>query len=169
MAYAGRRRERIEQSIPAPAVSFFFEVSSQATTLGRHWLLPSAENVLTPRKSSASVNLAQILLNQASFRPRSPSVATIQIKTPSPDQAIPLVKDALAMEAKLTRDSLRTTEDRITTLTQQLDVTPEQILAGTVRRTEDNEALLLDLEGELELRRVLQDTLRHLEQLEVCP
>ena len=73
------------------------------------------------------------------------------------------------METKLTHDSLRTTEDRITALAQQLDVTPEQVLAGTVRRTEDNEALLLDLEGELELRRVLQDTLRHLEQLEVCP
>jgi hypothetical protein len=96
-------------------------------------------------------------------------MAMIQIKTPFPDQAIPLVKDALAMEAKLTRDSLRTTENRITTLTQQLDVTPDQVLAGTVHRTEDNEVLLLDLEGELELRRVLQDTLRHLEQLEVCP
>ena len=96
-------------------------------------------------------------------------MAMIQIKTPFPDQAIPLVKDALAMEAKLTRDSLRTTENRITTLTQQLDVTPDQVLAGTVHRTEDNEVLLLDLEGELELRRVLQDMLRHLEQLEVCP
>lgn len=96
-------------------------------------------------------------------------MAIIQIKTPFPDQAIPLVKDALAMEAKLTRDSLRTTESRIATLAQQLDVTPDQVLAGAVHRTEDNEALLLDLEGELELRRVLQDTLRHLEQLEVCP
>jgi hypothetical protein len=96
-------------------------------------------------------------------------MATIQIKTPFPDQAISLVKDALAMEAKLTRDSLRTTENRITTLAQQLDVTPDQVLAGAVHRTENNEVLLLDLEGELELRRVLQDTLRHLEQLEVCP
>jgi hypothetical protein len=96
-------------------------------------------------------------------------MAMIQIKTPFPDQAIPLVKDALAMEAKLTRDSLRTTENRITTLAQQLDVTPDQVLAGAVQRTENNEALLLDLEGELELRRLLQDTLRHLEQLEVCP
>lgn len=95
-------------------------------------------------------------------------MATIQIKTPSPDQAIPLVKDALAMETKLTRDSLRTTDERITTLTGQLGITPEQVLAGGVSRTEDNEALLLDLEGELELRRVLRDTLRHLEQLEVC-
>ena len=96
-------------------------------------------------------------------------MATIQIKTPSPDQVIPLVKDALAMETKLTRDSLRTTDERITTLTGQLGITPEQILAGGVSRTKDNEALLLDLEGELELRRVLRDTLRHLEQLEICP
>lgn len=95
-------------------------------------------------------------------------MATIQIKTPSPDQAILLIKDALAMETKLTRDSLRTTDERITTLTGQLGITPEQVLAGGVSRTEDNEALLLDLEGELELRRVLRDTLRHLEQLEVC-
>ncbi len=96
-------------------------------------------------------------------------MATIQIKTPSPDQAIPLLKEALALETKLTRDSLRTTEDRIATLTHQLGVTSEQVLAGSVSRTEDNEALLLDLEGELELRHVLQDTLCHLEQLEVCP
>lgn len=47
-------------------------------------------------------------------------MSTIQIKTPSPDQSLPLVKEAL------------------------------------------------ELEGELELRRTLQDTLRHLDQLEVC-
>ncbi|MBX3301363.1 MAG: hypothetical protein KF693_04040 [Nitrospira sp.] len=96
-------------------------------------------------------------------------MGTIQIKTPSPDQAIPLLKEALAIETKLTRDSLHTTENRIATLTHQLNVTSEEVLAGTIRRTEDNEALLIDLEGELELRRVLQDTLHHLEQLEVCP
>ncbi len=96
-------------------------------------------------------------------------MATIQIKTPSPDQAIPLVKDALAIETKLTRDSLRTTDERIATLASRLGVTPEQVLASSVPRTEENEALLLDLEGELELQRVLRDTLRHLEQLEVCP
>lgn len=96
-------------------------------------------------------------------------MATIQIKTPSPAQTIPLVKDALAMETKLTRDSLRATDERIATLTGRLGVTPEQVLAGAVPRTEDNEALLLDLEGELELRLALRDTLCHLEQLEVCP
>jgi hypothetical protein len=82
----------------------------------------------------------------ASALERDVSVATIQIKTLAPDQAIPLVEDALALETKLTRDSLRTTDERIATLTGQLGITPDQVLPGAVPRTEDNEALLLDLE-----------------------
>lgn len=95
-------------------------------------------------------------------------MSTIQIKTPSPAQSLPLVKEALEMEKKLTRDSLRTSEDRITALTRQLGATTAQVLEGSVARTEDNEHALLELEGELELRRTLQETLRHLDQLEVC-
>lgn len=93
----------------------------------------------------------------------------IQIKTPSPDKSLPLVKEALEIEKKLTRDSLKTSEDRITVLTRQLGVTADEVLEGSVTRIEENEQALLELEGELELRRTLQDTLRHLEQLEVCP
>jgi hypothetical protein len=96
-------------------------------------------------------------------------MSIIQIKTPSPDQSLPLVKEALEMEKKLTRDSLKTSEDRIAALTRQLGVTPAQMLEGSVARTEENEQALLELEGELELRRTLQDTLTHLDQLEVCP
>ncbi|MBK8275874.1 MAG: hypothetical protein IPK92_08535 [Nitrospira sp.] len=95
-------------------------------------------------------------------------MSTIQIKTPSPEQSLPLVKEALEMEKKLTRDSLAISEGRITALARQLGVTVEQVLRGVVTRGEENEQDLLDLEGELELRRTLQDTLQHLEQLEVC-
>ena len=95
-------------------------------------------------------------------------MSTIQIKTPSPEQSLPLVKEALEMEKKLTRDSLAISEGRITTLARQLGVTVEQVLRGVVTRGEEKEQDLLDLEGELELRRTLQDTLQHLEQLEVC-
>jgi len=128
----------------------------------------SISNRLTLLKASVSVNSVDQHPAHESVSEKDLPMATIQIKTPSPDQAIPLVKDALAMETKLTRDSLRTTDERIATLSSRLSVTPEQVLAGAVPRTEDNEAILLDLEGELELRQVLQDTLRHLEQLEVC-
>jgi hypothetical protein len=130
---------------------------------------PKTANRLTRYKASASVNSIEQTAVLASAPEKDVPMATIQIKTPSPDQAIPLVKDALAMETKLTRDSLRTTDERIAMLAGRLDVTPEQVMAGAVPRTEENEALLLDLEGELELRRALQDTLGHLEQLEVCP
>jgi len=95
-------------------------------------------------------------------------MSTIQIKTPSPDQSLPLVKEALEMEKKLTRDSLKTTEDRIATLARELGIDSAQVLEGTVTRTEENEQALLELEGELELRRTLQETLGHLDQLEVC-
>lgn len=95
-------------------------------------------------------------------------MSTIQIKTPSPEQSLPLVKEALEMEKKLTRDSLMISEGRITALVRQLGITVEQVLEGSVPRREENEQALLDLEGELELRRTLQDTLKHLEQLEVC-
>jgi hypothetical protein len=95
-------------------------------------------------------------------------MSTIQIKTPSPEQTIPLVKEALEMEKKLTRDSLKTTEDRIATLARELGVDSAQVLEGTVTRTEENEQAFLELEGELELRRTLQKTLGHLDQLEVC-
>ena len=93
---------------------------------------------------------------------------TIQIKTPSPEQSLPLVKEALEMEKKLTRDSLAISEGRILAFVRQLGVTVTQVLRGVVARGEENEQDLLDLEGELELRRTLQETLTHLEQLEVC-
>ena len=93
---------------------------------------------------------------------------TIQIKRPSPEQSLPLVKEALEMEKKLTRDSLAISEGRISALVRQLRVTVAQVLEGVVARGEENEQDLLDLEGELELRRTLQETLTHLEQLEVC-
>ncbi len=95
-------------------------------------------------------------------------MSTIQIKTPFPDQALPLVKEALELEKKLTRDSLKTSEKRIATLTQQLGATRDQVLGGSVPRTEENEQVFLELEGELELCRLFQDTLGYLEQLEVC-
>ena len=95
-------------------------------------------------------------------------MSTIQIKTPSPEQSLPLVKEALEMEKKLTRDSLAISEGRITALVRQLGVTVDQVLEGAIAREEENEQALLDLEGELELRRTLQDILKHLEQLEVC-
>lgn len=93
---------------------------------------------------------------------------TIQIKTPFPQQAAPLLKEAIEREKKLAHDSLAATNERITTLARQLGVDIGQILAGTVPRTEENEMALLELEGELEIRRSLEEAIRSLESLELC-
>lgn len=95
-------------------------------------------------------------------------MATIQIKTPYPEQAVPLVKDAIETEKKLVRGSLATTNERIAALTRELSVTEAEVLAGTVARTEANEMVLLELEGELAIRRSLEDALRSLDSLELC-
>jgi hypothetical protein len=95
-------------------------------------------------------------------------MATIQIKTPFPEQAAPLVKDAIETEKTLVRGSLAVTNERITALTRELSVTVDQILAGTVPRMEANEMALLELEGELAIRRSLEDALRSLDSLELC-
>lgn len=92
----------------------------------------------------------------------------IQIKTPYPEQAMPLIKEAIEIEKKLARESLAVTNERITALAQQLNVTVEQILAGNVSRTEENEMALLEFEGELDIRRSLEEALRSLDSLEVC-
>ncbi len=95
-------------------------------------------------------------------------MATIQIKTPFPEQATPLVKDAIDRETKLVRDGLAATNERIAVLTHELGVTESDLLEGTVGRTEANELPLLELEGELAVRRSLEDALRSLNSLELC-
>ena len=95
-------------------------------------------------------------------------MGSIRINTPFPEKATPLIKDAIELEKKLARDSLATAGERITVLARDLGVDIEQVLSGRVPRTEENELALLELEGELEIRRSLEEALRSLESLEVC-
>lgn len=95
-------------------------------------------------------------------------MGTIEIKTPSPQQATPLLRSAIELEKKLIRDSLMLTSERITELARCADVEPDQLLTGTVTRHESNEMLLLELEGELAIRRSLEESLRHLDSLQIC-
>jgi hypothetical protein len=75
-------------------------------------------------------------------------VGAIEIKTPSLQQATPLLRSAIELEKKLVRDSLMLTNERIAELASRAGVEPDQFLAGTVARHEDNELLLIELEGE---------------------
>lgn len=95
-------------------------------------------------------------------------MSDIQIRTPFPEKVGPLLKEAIELEKKLTRDSLAVTNERIATLAKTLGIDVDRILAGAVARTEENEMAILELEGELEIRRVLEEALHSLESVELC-
>lgn len=95
-------------------------------------------------------------------------MASIQIKTPFPEQAVPLVKDAIALETKMVRDSLTATNERIARLVQSLNVSEDDVLTGRLARSEANELPLIELEGELAVRQTLEEALRSLTSLELC-
>lgn len=95
-------------------------------------------------------------------------MASIHIKTPFPEQAAPLVKDAIALETKMVRDGLTATNERIARLVKNLNVSEDEVLTGRVARSEANELPLIELEGELAVRQTLEEALRSLTSLELC-
>jgi hypothetical protein len=93
----------------------------------------------------------------------------IEISTPEPEKAIPVLKDAIERQKSILTQSLTRTEERIQQLSQQLHVDIDSLMAGKVTHPENQDMDLLELEGELEIRRHLQDQLESLEQLTICP
>jgi hypothetical protein len=93
----------------------------------------------------------------------------IELSTPEPEQVLPILRDAIERQQRLLVQSLTRTEERIQHLTRQLQVNPERLLAGEIPHSEEQDMDLLELEGELELRRHLQKQLESLKRLKVCP
>ncbi len=93
----------------------------------------------------------------------------IEINTPEPEKALPVLRDAIEREKLILSQSLTRTEERIQQLSKQLQVDIDSLLAGKVTHPENEDMDLLELEGELEIRRHLQEQLKSLEQLTICP
>jgi len=93
----------------------------------------------------------------------------IEISTPEPDRVLPVLQDALARQKRLLSQSLTRTQGQIEHLATRLQVDPDRLLAGEVPHPEDKDMELLELEGELELRRHLREQLEILERIKVCP
>jgi len=96
-------------------------------------------------------------------------MAKIEILTPEPDKALPILRDALAWQKRLLSQSLTRTQERVQELTASLQVNPDLLLAGVVPHPEDQDMDLLELEGELEILRHLHEQLKYLERLTICP
>ena len=96
-------------------------------------------------------------------------MAKIEILTPEPEKALPILQDAIAWQKRLLSQSLARTQERIQELAAHLQVDPNRLLAGEVPHPEDQDMDLLELEGELEILRHFREQLAHLERLTICP
>ncbi len=93
----------------------------------------------------------------------------IEISTPEPERVLPVIQDALERQKRLLSQSLARTEEKIEHLAADLRVDPDRLLAGELPHPEEKDMGLLELEGELELRRHLREQLESLEHLKLCP
>ena len=97
------------------------------------------------------------------------TMGKIEISTPEPERALPVLQDALERQKRLVSQSLARTEEKIQHLAAYLRVDPDRLLAEELRHPEERDMELLELEGELELRRHLREQLQILEHLKLCP
>ena len=93
----------------------------------------------------------------------------IEISTPEPEKVLPVLRDAIERQKRILSQSLAKTEERIKQLAFDLKVNPDLLLTGQVPHPENQDMDLLELEGELEIRRHLQEQLESLEHLTICP
>ena len=92
----------------------------------------------------------------------------IEITTPEPEKALPVLRDAVERQKRLLSQSIARTQEKIQQLAASFQVDPELLLAGQVPHPEAQDMDLLELEGELELLRHLRDQLETLERLTLC-
>lgn len=93
----------------------------------------------------------------------------IEITMPEAKKALPILHDAIERQKHLLLQGLTRTEERVRHLADHLRVDPARLLAGEVPHSEEQDMELLELEGELELRRHLREQLEILEHLKLCP
>lgn len=82
---------------------------------------------------------------------------------------LPVLQDALERQKRLLSQSLARTEEKIQHLAAHLQIDPDRLLAGELPHPEEKDMELLELEGELELRRYLREQREILEHLKLWP
>lgn len=93
----------------------------------------------------------------------------ITLKTSSSKKALPLIMDAIEREKRILMDSIAITQKNINSLARKLHVNTSHLEKGKVIHTEENEDELTELEGELAILKNLQEEMKSLEDIQLCP
>ena len=92
----------------------------------------------------------------------------IEIITPEAEKAFPILQDAIEREKRMLSQSLSRTQEKVQQLAARLQINPDHLLAGEIPHLEKQDMDLLELEGELEILRLLREQLESLDHLTIC-
>ncbi len=92
----------------------------------------------------------------------------ITLKSDSPETVVFLLKNAMDREKRILMDTIRITKEKIDTLAKSLGVDIDKLMMDKIEHTESNEMQLIELEGEIEILKHLEDELKALETVEIC-
>lgn len=93
---------------------------------------------------------------------------TIFIKSNSSKIVFPLLTNALEREKAILSETITKEKENIRNLAEKLTVDIDKLIEGEIEHTESNEMELIELEGEIEILRHLENELNALESLEIC-
>jgi len=93
----------------------------------------------------------------------------IMLKSTAPETVIPLIKIAVEREKKILVNSIRISKQKIETLSKSLSVDINKLMDGEVEHKDSEDMQLIELEGEMEILKNLEQELKALEDVEICP
>ncbi len=96
-------------------------------------------------------------------------MGTLEVRTEALDQARVLLQQAIGRERRLIADAVSRTREKVRALAEKTGVDLEALRAGKVPHPEAKDMELLELEGEIELSARLEEQLRVIDGLEICP
>ena len=96
-------------------------------------------------------------------------MGTIELRTAAPERARTILRQALERERRLIADGISRTREKVTGLIEKTGVDPDGLRMGRVPHPEDRDMELLELEGEMAILTALEEQLRVLDELQICP
>jgi hypothetical protein len=93
---------------------------------------------------------------------------SIAIKSHSSEKVLPLIKNAIEREKRIIQDSLQITREKVKSHASRLGIDLDLLVSGSLVHTETNDMELLELEGEISILNHLEESLKELEELEIC-
>ena len=96
-------------------------------------------------------------------------MGTIEVRTAAPGKARSLLHHALDRERRLLLDAATRTRQKANELALKSGADLDALQAGLFPHAEEQDMDLLELEGELQLLKSMEEQLRILENIEICP